>query len=370
MITHSLVNKALYSGYERLRDTRMYERLKGPDGVRKGHAAVDKIGEFKLRATPQNYEVWLNYVLGWSPDLVREIDQTVALQGISDADCEKLHNRYFSSTQLSTEVMETGSKIALEIAEAVEALKNASSTTEQYGATLDNASKSLTKANISSEAIARIVSVLSSSTKEMSVQNEHLNKQLVRSTKEIEVLRSSLQAARAEALTDGLTGVANRKQFDEALHRQMSQSLETGNDLCLVLCDIDLFKSFNDTWGHQTGDQVIRFVANSMRQKTIKDSLVARYGGEEFAIIMPQSNLDTAQEVAEAIRQTIEAKKLIRRTTGEPLGQVTVSFGVALYRCGESMLTFIERADSCLYYSKQSGRNRVTLETDPGMSTY
>lgn len=347
----------------------MYEQLKGPSGVETGHAAVDKIGEHKLCATPQNYEIWINHIAGWSPDLSRELEKRIT-KGLplTDKELEKLHNRFFSATQLSSEVMETGTKIAKEIAEAVEALKSASTTTEEYGATLDNAAKSLSNNDITGEALNRIVSVLSTSTQEMSELNQNLNLQLLSSTQEIETLRTSLQAARSEALTDGLTGVANRKQFDEVLNRRIADSLETGSDLCLVICDIDFFKKFNDTWGHQTGDQVIRFVANSLAQKAVNDSLVARYGGEEFAIIMPNTILDTAFEIAESVRKTIESKKLIRRSTGEPLGQVTVSFGIAHYRSGEEHTNLIERADSCLYHSKQTGRNRITLESDPGLS--
>lgn len=346
----------------------MYEQLKGPSGIKTGHAAVDKIGEHKLCATPQNYEVWLNYVAGWAPDLTRELDIAIS-KGLplTDSDLEKLHNKFFAATQLSSQVMETGTKIAKEIADAVEALKSASITTEQYGATLDNASKSLSNSDITGEALSRIVNVLASSTEEMSNLNQNLNHQLVSSTKEIETLRSSLQAARAEALTDGLTGVANRKQFDEVLRRRTQESLEDGSELCLIICDIDFFKKFNDTWGHQTGDQVIRFVANSLAQKAVNDSMVARYGGEEFAIIMPRTNLDTALEFAESVRKTIESKKLIRRSTGEPLGQVTVSFGIACYRSGESIPNLIERSDSCLYHSKQTGRNKITLESDPSL---
>ncbi len=347
----------------------MYEQLKGPSGIKTGHAAVDKIEQHKLCATPQNYEVWLNYIAGWTPDLAREVDDIISTEGqLTDSQLEKIHSKFFAATQLSSQVMETGTKIAKEIAEAVEALRSASTTTEQYSVTLDNAAKSLSNDNISGDSLNRIVSVLSTSTKEMSDINENLNQQLVSSTEEIESLRVSLQQARAEALTDGLTGVANRKQFDEVLGRRINESLESGSDLCLVICDIDFFKKFNDTWGHQTGDQVIRFVANSLSQKAQNDSLVTRYGGEEFAIIMPRTNLDTAHEFSESVRTTIERKKLIRRSTGEPLGQVTVSFGIAQYSAGEEHTVLIERADSCLYYSKQAGRNRITLESDPGIA--
>lgn len=343
------------------------DQLRGKGGVQLGHSAIDQIDTYQLSATPQNYEVWLNYITGWSPDLKKSID-TVLKNGdqLTDARIEEMHERFFSTTQLSSQVMETGNRIAQEIADALEALNQAGATTERYGATLESASKTLNKADLSGDAIQRIVSVLSSATTEMSSQNASLNEKLQQSTSEMEHLRASLQAARAEALTDSLTGIANRKLFDETLRTRKVESEEEDYELCLILCDIDHFKTFNDTWGHQTGDQVIRFVAGSLGAHALPDHLVARYGGEEFAIVMPRTSIEKAEQIAEKIRTAIQAKKLMRRSTNEPLGQVTVSFGISRFRSGETIQSLIERADANLYHSKETGRNRVTSETDEG----
>ncbi len=339
------------------------DEIRGSKGVLVGHRAIDRIGEFNLTATPQNYEVWLHYVTGWTPDLVKAVDKSIAKgEALSDVRMEELHEKYFSSTQLSTHVVETGNRIAREIADAIDALKSASNTTEQYGATLQTASNTLSSNVLSGEALKRVASVMSTATNEMAAQNETLNTRLKQSSREIETLRASLQAARAEALTDGLTGIANRKLFDETLRNRVLEAETDESELCLVLCDIDHFKSFNDRWGHQTGDQVIRFVAGSLSTHALPDHLVARYGGEEFAIIMPRTSLKTAVQISNSIRSTIENKKLMRRSTNEPLGQITVSFGVAEFRAGESISQLIERSDTCLYDSKHAGRNRVTSD--------
>jgi diguanylate cyclase len=178
-------------------------------------------------------------------------------------------------------------------------------------------------------------------------------------------LRTSLREARAEALTDALTGIANRKLFDETLRLRKEEADARQTPLALVLCDIDHFKSFNDTWGHPTGDQIIRFVASGLTKFALPDHLVARYGGEEFAIIMPDTSLDVAARIADAARSAISAKRLVRRSTNEPVGAVTVSFGVARHLPGETTAQLISRADECLYLSKNTGRNRVTAETPP-----
>ena len=341
------------------------DQLRGEKGVALGHSAVQKIGDHNLAATPQNYEVWLHYVSGWSPDLVRELDGALTNGAkVDDHVLEELHERYFASSQLTTQVVETGNKIAQEIADALEALKSAGATTDRFGATLESASKALGGETLSGEALQRVVSVLSSATSEMTRQNSELKTRLLQSSKEIDTLRGSLQAARAEALTDGLTGVANRKLFDETLRIRIEEARTQKLDLCLVLADIDHFKTFNDRWGHQTGDQVIRFVAGSLSAQIRPEHLVARYGGEEFAIILPRTVLTEAVEVAERTRMAIQAKKLMRRSTNEPLGQITVSFGVAELNDKDTIQTIIGRSDAALYKSKRRGRNRVTAETE------
>jgi diguanylate cyclase len=338
--------------------------LVGPAGLALGHKTIDEIGNQRLAVSPQNYEVWLSYLTHSSPDLKQAIETLLATgKPISPEDMAELYERFFSTTHLSTQVMETGSRIAHEIADALDALKKAGATTERYGATLNTAAESLTHAVIDGDALKRLITVLAGATSEMSKQNSSLSTKLAQSSQEMEKLRTSLRQARAEALTDGLTGIANRKLFDETLRLRKDEADTNKTDLSLIIADIDHFKTFNDTWGHQTGDQVIRFVASALTKFALPDHLVARYGGEEFAVIMPRTTLTQAGRIADQIRSAIEAKRLVRRSTNETIGAVTVSFGVSLYTSGETVNQLISRADECLYLSKRNGRNRVTLET-------
>jgi len=123
-------------------------------------------------------------------------------------------------------------------------------------------------------------------------------------------------------------------------------------------------KRFNDTWGHLVGDQVIRFIAAVLRQHANGDLLAARYGGEEFAVILPRTQLGRARLLGTAIHQDVKSKRLSRRSTGESLGALTISIGIAEYRNGESMSSLISRADSCLYASKRGGRDRITTDAE------
>jgi diguanylate cyclase len=195
--------------------------------------------------------------------------------------------------------------------------------------------------------------------------NKALEDRLTLSKSEISNLQQSLEAIRAESLTDPLTGLGNRKYFDRSIDSAVQNALASGEPLSLLMFDIDHFKSFNDSYGHLTGDQVLRLVGMSLRQTIKGQDITARYGGEEFAVVLPNTALRQALTVADHIRRAVMAKELKKKSTGEILGRVTISVGVAMLKPGDETDSLIERADACLYAAKRNGRNRVVCEADP-----
>jgi diguanylate cyclase (GGDEF)-like protein len=154
---------------------------------------------------------------------------------------------------------------------------------------------------------------------------------------------------------DFLTGVGNRQAFETELSREMGRAKRYGSDLCLVMLDIDDFKSVNDTFGHQTGDAVLVALARTISSCVRVTDIVCRFGGEEFMVVMPQTSLDGALSGARKLGETIAAQDFgIDR-------QLTVSIGVAQYREEENGQTFIRRVDSALYEAKNAGKNRVII---------
>ena len=185
------------------------------------------------------------------------------------------------------------------------------------------------------------------------------------SKREILDLHAHLEAVRSESLTDPLTQLSNRKFFDSTLEKAIDDARAKNEALSLMLTDIDHFKNFNDSFGHLTGDQVLRLVAMALKQNVKGQDTTARYGGEEFAVILPNTVLRSAITVADHIRRAVMTKELMKRSTGEHLGRVTVSIGVATLHSTDTFQSLMERTDACLYAAKRHGRNRVISETDP-----
>ncbi len=215
------------------------------------------------------------------------------------------------------------------------------------------------------ESLRMIVETLVHTAKEMELSNTKLEERFSASRREILDLHANLDAVRSESLTDPLTQLANRKFFDTTLEAAIAGARAKREPLSLLLTDIDHFKKFNDSFGHLTGDQVLRLVAMSVKQNVKGQDTAARYGGEEFAVILPNTALRSAITLADHIRRAVMTKELMKRSTGEHLGRVTISVGVATLHKTDTAQSLIERTDGCLYAAKRQGRNRVICESDP-----
>jgi diguanylate cyclase len=327
--------------------------------------ALGQIKSLRQTAVPRNYEIWYVYATGYNPSLNKIINETLARNGkLSEADLEQIYDSYLSQIKTTDRIDKVGARVIGEIDDVMTLLGDALGMSASYDDSLTGATQRLTAAR-SGEQVKAIVESLVKSTREMRETNKALEDRLTLSKSEISNLQHSLEAIRAESLTDPLTGLGNRKYFDRSIEMAVQSALANGDPLSLLMFDIDHFKSFNDSYGHLTGDQVLRLVGQSLRQTIKGQDITARYGGEEFAVVLPNTALRQALTVADHIRRAVMSKELKKKSTGEILGRVTISVGVSMLKPGDDTDSLIERADSCLYAAKRNGRNRVICEADP-----
>ncbi|MCB1392427.1 MULTISPECIES: GGDEF domain-containing protein [unclassified Nitrobacter] len=327
--------------------------------------ALGQIRSLRQAAVPRNYEVWYVYAAGYNCSLNRIINEMLARNGtLSDADLEHIYDTYLSPIRTTEHIDKVGARVINEIDQVMVLITGARSMTAGFGDSLKDAAEKLDAAD-SHKQIKSVIQALMKSTREMQDANKALEDRLELSKTEIHNLQHSLEAIRAESMTDPLTGLGNRKYFDRAVADAVALAASEGEPLSLLMFDIDHFKSFNDNYGHLTGDQVLRLVAMSLKQNIKGQDITARYGGEEFAVVLPSTALKQALTVADHVRRAVMAKELKKKSTGEILGRVTISIGVSMLRPGDTPDSLMERADACLYAAKRSGRNRAVCETDP-----
>lgn len=334
-------------------------KLRGPGAYTLARQTMDAMEAHQVWPTAVNFELWTHYVAAPDSALGREIARLLSAgEAFTDTLADELAATFLPKAKLNDQIRDAGDALTKELDAVSRAIETAQKSSEAYGQTLAGASKSL--AQTEGVDLKAMVSTLIDATKRVQRENKALEKRLSESTSQVAKLREHLEQVRRDATTDGLTNLSNRKAFDEELERACADALEQSQSLTLAVIDIDHFKTFNDTWGHQTGDQVIRYVASVIGRVGAPPRFAARYGGEEFALIFPRETAAAAIAVLEEIREEVSSRMLKRRSTNDDLGAITVSAGLAELHRGESAHALMERADSALYVSKRSGRNRVT----------
>jgi diguanylate cyclase len=329
-----------------------------------GEAAFKAMLANSVPPTPQNYHVWFAYCSGGVPDLKHVIDALIAERtSFTTEICNDLYSRFFDETGQFGLLSDTGSRLRNIVDQVMKHLDSAAGDATQFGRTLDHFSVAIGDDEGGEHKVRELITDLISETERVAVRNRTLEQKLDRASGEVIELKQNLEHVQKEALTDALTGIPNRKSFDSRLRGAAREARENDEPMSLLIADIDHFKRFNDTFGHQIGDQVLRIVARTLTDSVKGRDTPARYGGEEFAIILPQSSLKAASVVAEQIRVGLMRRRLVGRERGDNYGSVTLSFGAAQYRPGESLDALVQRADAALYHAKRQGRNQVATET-------
>ncbi|WP_022664549.1 GGDEF domain-containing protein [Desulfospira joergensenii] len=322
---------------------------------------LQHIAGHRLPYTPITYAVWYEHAAGRNPELSREL-QELGQGEITYDQMIKLFRRHIAESQLlkaETNIRQF-QKVLTEIAEQ---FGKSGVRLDAHDNTFKNYADELGRAT-SMEAISRIARNILAETKAVIQSTRSLKDQMDATTMEIHSLRKEIEGIKQTAITDMLTGLINRRGLDEIFPRVLDKVRQSQAPISLALMDIDLFKRVNDEHGHLIGDNVLKMLAQVLKDHIKGKDTAARFGGEEFLLVLPDTPLEGARILIEQIRKTLGKMKWVAKDTRKSIGMITVSTGIAQYREGEGIEDFIKRADNGLYFAKQTGRNRTITEDE------
>ncbi len=322
-------------------------------------ALFAQVGEFLfahgLDPSPAHFALGHRYCTGEDPTFNRLIDDTIALLGglspVAAAAIVAERSVELSAVGLARIVMEAQERLD----KLTEIVAGTGDEVQAYGIALEEHDAKLARGDDPRPVVQALIEITAS----MIHRTRDIEQLLRRTGDDMRGMRASLADAQATAHRDALTGLPNRRALDVRLAASIDTARRNKGVLSIAICDIDHFKAFNDSFGHQIGDEVIKFVASSFSRGDQARVFAARYGGEEFVILFEGTGMDEAAEQVEQIRAALHARELKVTTTGQSLGRLSFSAGVAAYQPGDGPYAMLKRADTALYAAKAAGRNRV-----------
>lgn len=322
--------------------------------------SLTRLGKLKLPINPVNYALIYFYLSGTDLDLNERLD--TLFENWTDDEAVELFNRYIcqQNTQVGSDDAQLRKELLGTIANILGMLIDLAGKASLSNISLEKHMQTLASSQ-DPGAILHIASEIISETRSFVDETKNFEASLAGTTQEIETLKIELDDARRQATKDALTGLNNRRGFDHALKDSIDIGKSGSTPFCLLLMDIDLFKVINDTYGHLVGDKVLIGLSKVLIKNMRGSDYLCRYGGEEFSIIMEDTMITGAFTVAEKLRKSIERLRLKHVKTGQQIGQVTISIGVACYRTDETESDIIGRCDKALYRAKSLGRNRTII---------
>jgi len=321
--------------------------------------AIPLMVKHNIPPNPLNYALWYTYVSNRVPELNQELDKTLTTYGT----CPNLVGEQMFRQHMIKDEVDSAENVQAGLIALVNDLhEHASVTAEEtknYSDTLQDSLEALQADGGPALPLESIIQTLARKTQDISDSTQRFQTRIDDAQSEIESLKAELEKTRQDARVDPLTGLFNRRVFET----ELGTLLYSGNAgaVTLVMVDVDHFKKFNDTYGHLMGDKVLQYVGKLLRDFCPEPMLAVRYGGEEFAVIMPAMTASKSAELANALREKIQAIRIKQKKSGEVISSITASFGVAESRQEDSINTLIERADKALYSAKEGGRNQVQI---------
>ncbi len=318
--------------------------------------------KWKLNPTPLGYYVIYEYMSGQDSQLCEFITDQCEKESLDNVAVKQAYKDYLQNAD-EEQLGEYRQEMSNLMVRMISQIRTAQGDTRKFYNELKKTDHQLRSESNSD--LTSMVKQLLDASREVRSSNEALIASLHKSQEEAENLRKELVRVREEATLDMLTGLLNRRTLEVKAIELMGQPTDHGKTHALLMLDIDHFKNFNDTFGHLVGDEVIKRVSKNIRNHVKGIDIAGRYGGEEFTVLLANIPPEGAVSVAELIRTTTEKLRLRIKNSKQSIPPITISCGVSYLKKGDKLTCLVSRADSALYEAKESGRNRVVVETPP-----
>jgi diguanylate cyclase len=323
-------------------------------------SALEAMAKAAVPPNPANFRLWYEYAGKRNASLTRVMDDLVK-QGTTfdDATCLDLFERFFGAARNELVVNEVSRSVQENLTVIHTMASDANGGAARYNAVLRQVHEELKSGGeIAESAIERAAT----ETEEMVKLSQQVGARLAESISEIARLRSDLEAVRRESMTDPVTGLPNRNYFDLALVDSVQQATARREDLSLMVIEIDDFKGFTQARGAGTGDQMLALVGRVLKENLKDTDIATRYGPQEFAVLLPKTKLSNALTIGHVLREALKRKKLVKKTTGEEIGRITVSIGASGHAIGEPQVEMVRRGELALASAKGDGGNRIVSQ--------
>ena len=320
-------------------------------------AVITKMREQGISSLPRNYALVYEFLN--TTDAVFKREFGALGRRPTQAQLDEIGKKFLPHHHGITVVEDTRQRVSGEIKDLIRLYRQDQAARRQYSDLLGNTSSRISaKAASGPNGVHALAGVLSSATGDNLEKAEAFVRQLVERADEMAQVRAELEEYKRLATIDAITGLSNRRAFDERLSEIYTDPFGIPHHALLV-ADIDHFKKFNDTYGHQVGDRVLSAVAGVMKSSLGEEVFVARTGGEEFAIILSGATVDIAMGIADRIRLVVERTPLKDHSGGLDCGRITITFGLCMASDAAGPEDLYGNADMALYAAKNNGRNQI-----------
>jgi diguanylate cyclase len=334
---------------------------------------LEELEKYNIAPTPKCYEVMFEYIKDDNIEVRKAFDKCLEAGGIiNEAFLLKLQSTVLSYDTIAIMVDTVTEMLTNHMTGLHQSVSSSDEELNIFSAAVDSFSKHIMNKNkkfFLPDDSDNIVDCIVTATDRVRNKIKDLETELEYSQTEIKKLHTYLDSVCQDNMLDNLTSLATRKRIDQVVLKEIRNSVEINEPLSVAFIEVDNYDAFKKKWGQITSEQILRFVGVSIKENIKGRDTAARYSESLFMVTLPKTNADGSCILADYIRTTIERKRIIKKTTGEFLGRVTVSVGVAQFQEGESVGYLITRAEKALSIARANGKNCIIIEGDSHNNT-